>query len=77
MKAKVSKTVRMLLGRKWRKEVERLIGDALLGSKRKTVNCATLCYITIYVAVSKKGVTVTAWPDLLPELEECELRVEG
>jgi hypothetical protein len=74
MKVKVSKTVKMLYGRQWRKEIKSLIEAALAGSEGKTLECRTIgCTLMIDIIGTKKGVTVTACPDLLPELEECEL----
>ena len=42
-----------------------------------TGECFTRCYIKVNIALSEKGATVTAQPEFLPELEECELRVEN
>lgn len=77
MKVKVSKTVKMLFGRNWRKEVGYQVAAALAGSEGKTGECITCCDITVNIAISKRGVTVTAKPEFLPVLEECELRVEN
>ena len=78
MKVKVSKTVKILYGRQWRKEIKSLIEAARAGSRRKTFGCCTTgCMLMIDITGDKKGVTVTARPDFLPELEECELDVEN
>jgi hypothetical protein len=77
MRVTVSKTVRMLYGTKWRKRVRHLVRAALAGSEGVTGECFTCRYIKVNIALSKKGVTITAQPDFLPELEECELRVEN
>jgi hypothetical protein len=42
-----------------------------------TGECFTRRYIKVNIALSEKGATVTAQPEFLPELEECELRVEN
>ena len=73
MKIAVSKSVRLLCGRGWRKEIKGLIEDSLLGSGRKTVECSTACFVRIDIRGNKKHVKVTASPDFSPELEEYEL----
>ncbi len=77
MKIQVSKTIKMLYGRRWRKEVGCLVEAALTGSNRKTANCFTCSFITINIVVSRKGAMVTAQPDFLPELDECDLQIES
>jgi hypothetical protein len=76
MRAKVSKTVKTLYGMNWRKKVRHLVRSALGGSEGVTGECFTRCCIKVNITLSKEGATVTAQPDFLPELEECELRVE-
>jgi hypothetical protein len=60
MRAKVSKTVKTLYGMNWRKKVRNLVRAALGGSEGATGECFTPCYITVNIALSKEGATVTA-----------------
>jgi hypothetical protein len=41
-----------------------------------TGECFTRCRIKVNIALSTNGAKVTAQPDFLPELEECDIRVE-
>lgn len=76
MKVRVSKTVKKVFGRCWKKEVSLLIESALSAqemSKGKEAQFATVAQMSIDIRLTKKGATVTARPDFLPELDECEI----
>jgi len=77
MKVKVSKTVRILYGRNWRKKIRSLVKSALAGSEGVTGECFTSCFIKVNIALSTDGATVTAQPDFLPDLVDCEIQVES
>jgi hypothetical protein len=70
MNVKVSRTVKTLYGRNWRKEVGYLIAAMLTAPGRKPKAAVTLAQITITVEITKHGATVTATPDFLPDQEE-------
>jgi hypothetical protein len=73
MKVRVSRTVKAAFGKSWKKEVAILLEAAQAASEGKTASFIAPATIQIHFTVSKKGATVTADPDFLPELEECEL----
>jgi hypothetical protein len=54
-----------------------LIEDAQAASEGKAAEFVAAAEMSIHIKVSKKGAMVTARPDFLPELDECEIRVQG
>jgi hypothetical protein len=77
MKVKVSRTVKAAFGKTWKKQVACLIEDAQAASEGKAAEFVAAAEMSIHIKVSKKGAMVTARPDFLPELDECEIRVQG
>ena len=78
MKVRVSKTVKAVYGKQWKKEVALLLDSALTGQAMadgEATDFVTSVTMWIDFKVGKKGATVTARPDILPELDECEIRV--
>ena len=80
MKVKVSRTVKAAFGKTWKKQVACLIEDAQAAqaaSEGKAAEFIAAAEMSIHIKVTKKGAMVTARPDFLPELDECEVRVQG
>ena len=78
MRVRVSKTVKAAFGRKWKKEVTYLIEAAVLAwddSEGKATSFISPAQMSIRIKVNKKGATVTARPDFLPKLDECEIQL--
>jgi len=79
MKVKVSKTVKKAFGKCWKQEVSLLVEAASLvpdQSKGKGMSFISPAQMWINIKVGKRGATITAQPEFLPELEECEVRLE-
>jgi len=79
MKIKVSKTVKKAFGKCWKQEVSLLVEAASLAweeSNGKATSFLAVVQMQIHIKLNKKGATVTAQPEFLPELEECEIRLE-
>jgi hypothetical protein len=78
MKVRVSETVKKAFGKCWKRDVSLLIESALSAremSDGKEAEFAALAEISIDITLTKEGATVTARPDFLPELDECEIRL--
>lgn len=78
MKVRVSETVKKVFGRCWKREVSLLIESALSAqemSKGKEAQFAAVAQMSIDIKLTKKGATVTARPDFLPELDKCDIQL--
>ena len=79
MKVRVSETIKAAFGKKWKDEVAMLIQDAQIASSHSGGRARSLvapAEMRIHIKLTKKGATVTAQPDFLPRLDECEIEVE-
>ena len=79
VKARVSMGVKVACGKTWQKEVASVIEETieiLQACGRKYGEQDDFIQLPVVVTVSKKGITVASQPDFLPDLEECEIRVE-